>query len=592
MCIDSDLPLKLRYIFKTFIEKYGLGLSWGDLMIFAGTTAIKDMGGPVLGFCAGRVDDSDGTDSVPLGPTPYQEALFPCPLNGNCSDPLGASKIGLVYVDPQGHLADGSPKNAVDDIRNVFARMGMNDTETVALIGGGHSFGKCHGACPAGPGLPPDQDPADPWHGQCGTGKGADTYTSGIEGAWVTSPTVWSNEYFRNLVEYTWLLHLGPGGSFQWFQRNHTEFNIIMLTTDLALLKDKSYLSISNLFHDDIKELEKQFSHAWYKLSTRDMGPAIRCRGNRVPPAQSFQYPLPPPLPPSQLANFDDVKNSIKMVILNPNNSIVVPDAGGYGPLFVRLAWQCASTYRKTDYMGGCNGARIRFSPEKDWSANAFLDKALQLLQPVKDQYGDSLSWADLIVLSGNVGLELSNTQLQLPFIGGRTDAVITDPSTPLFLENRLSGGMSTDTIALEYDVMLVWGLSTRELVALMGAGHGMGGMMHQNRSGFIDGSWTSSPGKLSNDYFRNLLDYQWTIVNENSENIQYNTITTDGTTLNMLKTDLNLKYDPVYKAIVQEYAQDLDLFLAELTNAWTKIMTADLYEFETCNLSCSYNQI
>lgn len=247
--------------------------------------------------------------------------------------------------------------------------------QTVALIGGGHAFGKAHGACLNGAGPNPVsefffllsdlfiflrqyQDPENPWPGLCGSGNGNDTWTSGIEGPWTTAPTVWDNQYFHNLLEYTWEKNIGPGGAWQWAVSNESinqpPSPIMMMTTDLALLEDDAYYELVVRFSEDINYLQEQFAHAWYKLVTRDMGPVTRCFGNDVPPAQPFQYPLPAPLPEEDLADFDEVKiYLIENILYTPNSEIIEMDAGGYGPLFIRLAWQCANTFRQTDYLGG-----------------------------------------------------------------------------------------------------------------------------------------------------------------------------------------------------------------------------------------------
>lgn len=577
---------KARGLLWPIKQKYGLGLSWGDLFILAGTTAIEDMGGPIIGFCAGRQDDVDGAASQGLGPTAVQENLAPCEVNGECTTPLGTTTVGLIYVNPEGPMGEPNPEGSAPEIRDTFGRMGMNDTETVALIGGGHAFGKAHGACPDGAGPSPEEDPLNPWPGNCGTGKGADTYTSGFEGPWTTTPTKWDNSYFHNLLNYEWEDIIGPGGHHQWQPKSTPDGEpvpeIMMFTTDVSLTYDKEYLALVKHYAEDLDDFELQFSSAWYKLTTRDMGPVTRCIGSDVPPAQPFQYPLPPPVSDDQLPNWDDVKKDILSVLQTPRNDILQQDANStYGPLFVRLAWQCANTHRETDFMGGCNGARIRFSPQKEWPANAALDKALRLLSPVKEKYGDALTWADLIVLSGNVGLETAMpVPVDLPFTGGRSDAIDGEGlPTPDYLEYRLSGGDADDTVDQMRDAMIVMGLTSYEVVALIGGGHSLG-KMHSDRSGFVDGSWTTNQLKLDTEYFDNLLNLDWTqVADMDSDHIEYSAQAQNGgQSLYMLKTDMNIRADPVYKAIAQMYLENEAMFLSEFANAWNKVMTADLY--------------
>ncbi|CBJ27732.1 Catalase is an enzyme, present in all aerobic cells, that decomposes hydrogen peroxide to molecular [Ectocarpus siliculosus] len=354
--------------------KHGDAISWGDLITLTGDMAISSMGGPILGFCAGRQDDSSGYDSLELGPTEEQEATAPCAVNGTCEVPLGTSTVGLIYVNPGGPMGVPEPTESAPQIREVFARMGMNDTETVALIGGGHAFGKVHGACPTGPGADPIDAPEDPWPGTCGDpdsdtfGKGDNTFTSGFEGAWTEEPTVWDNHYFIDLLEYDWIQDESPAGNIQWIpvlKEDATETDvpdIIMLTSDVALLMDTEYLAIVEEFASNQEALDVAFSNAWYKLVTRDMGPYTRCVGTDVPPPQDFQLPLPDK--PTDLPSSTEAKRAIGRILEADST---------YASLLVTLAYQCASTFRSTDYMGGCNGARIRFPPQSEWASNAGL---------------------------------------------------------------------------------------------------------------------------------------------------------------------------------------------------------------------------
>lgn len=577
---------KARNLLWPLKEKYGDVLSWGDLIVFTGTIAIKSMGGPILGFCAGRIDDVNGDESLPLGPTQLQEDLAPCPVNGECQKPLGSTTIGLIYVNPEGPMANPIPDQSAGEVRDTFDRMAMNDSETVALIGGGHSFGKTHGACPLGPGPSPKEDPFSPWPGACGTGKGKDAFTSGFEGAWTSEPTKWDYTYFNNLLDFNWAAHKGPGGHWQWGVSggdgpmspgvdNSSEAQpVMMMTSDISLLEDPTgaYQKLIQQFADDDAAFDNAFAHAWYKLTTRDMGPVTRCLGDRVPPAQDWQNPLPPP--PAVLANFDDVRADLSAAMVTENDDIIIADVydgvANYGPLFVRLAWQCASTFRQTDYLGGCNGARIRYSPMKDWPANAALDQALELLAPIKEKYGDGLSWADLIVLAGTTALETASN-MRIPFCGGRTDA--EDGSGTEYLAPRVTGAWN-DTILALRDTMNVMGLTTREFTVLMGGGHSLG-QMHNDRTGFT-GAWTENPATLDNTYFTTLLSEDWEESVAPSSELQYKA---KGKDLYMLNTDLMLRVDAEFRAVAEDYASDELIFMEEFALAWVKVMNLDRFD-------------
>jgi len=285
---------KARRLLGPIKEKYGLGLSWGDLFTLAGTTSIESMGGPTLGVCLGRVDDEDGAKSDILGPTPLQEKLSPCTTPGDCGAPLGTTTVGLIYVNPEGPMGVPEPKESALEVRDTFARMGMDDRETVALIGGGHSFGKTHGACPDRPGLSPNETKelglnpdTQAWQGHCKSGKGADSFTSGFEGPWTSNPTMWDNDYFKNLVDYDWEVHQGPAGHMQWRIKDEArrkKWNalapgpqggvqkIMMLTSDIALKRDDKYWPIVQEFATDQAALDKAFAAAWHKLTTRAFG--------------------------------------------------------------------------------------------------------------------------------------------------------------------------------------------------------------------------------------------------------------------------------------------------------------------------------
>jgi len=546
---------KARRLLEPVKAKYGVGLSWGDLIVLSGTYAIEFMGGPSLGFCAGRVDDFDAFWSQALDGE-LQRELAPCEANGECTGPLGASTVGLIYVNPEGPQGNPDPALSALDVREVFSRMGFNDTETVALVGGGHAFGKLHGPCPDGPGLKPSECESMPWAGNCGTGVGDDTFTSGFEGPWTTNPTEWDNQYFTNLAVYDWERYVGPGGHVQWRVANQTSpqapaahnngsQDITMLTADVSFKYDPAsqYQSIVWQFHADPSYLDEQFAAAWYKLTTRAMGPATRCVGPAVPVAQEFQYPLPEPVSP--LADFA----AVKARILQLSSEIK--------PLLIRLAYQCSATFRRTDYRGGCNGARIRFSPEADWPVNAGLDQALDILEPIKAEFGEGLSWSDLIVLAGSSALEEAvDGELSLSFCPGRTDALDGRGSEDL---EMFGGVVPSSLFELNYYTLLR-GLTSREVTALIGAGLP-----------------TDPRPVVDNTYFSLLLDEEWTLQEDGSYE------SPDGFSMNAL--DMVILENAEYKFIALEYAQDGAVFLVELAGAWTKMMTNDRFDGPVGNI-------
>jgi len=550
---------KTKRILWPVKQKYGLGLSWGDLIILTGNTAIESMGGPVFGFCAGRVDDVDGSESLLLGPNAEQQQRFPCPVNGQCKPPLGVTTVGLIYVNPEGPMGQPIPEKSAPEIRVTFSNMNMNDMETVALIGGGHAFGRTHGACPAGPGPNPSEDPTNPWPGKCGSGKGKDAFTSGFDGPWTTTPTQWSNSYFNELLNNEWEVYIGPGGKHQWRTVNGTA-GIMMLTTDISLLHDPQYLKYVQLFASNLSAFEQAFSQAWYKLTTRDMGPVDRCAGPWVPPPQPFQNPLPSP--PQRFPDFTAVRAAIRRAM--SQSSLLKGDAGSYAAQFVHLAHQCAASYRATDHIGGCNGARIRFSPEADFSTNVQLDKVLQVLKPVHDKF-DNLSWADLIVLAGTVAVqEASGNGMDLPFCPGRTDASEGNK----LLQELLTPDATPSDIKYFLDMS---GMPARDYVALAARPRSASQLAAQG----YDGPWTSAT--LSNDYFRVLLGSTWSKHTSAAGKTQY----TDATgSVNMLPSDLALSWDPELLGLAQEFASmDAGAFQHEFVRAWTRLMNADRFD-------------
>jgi len=566
---------KARTLLEPIKHKYGLGLSWGDLFVLAGDAAIESMGGPTVGFCAGRIDDSTGFWSERLGPNEMQEKNEPCP-EGNRCELQGAVEVGLIYVNPEGPMIDGErkvdPVLSAHDVRETFRRMGMNDTETVALVGGGHAFGKMHGACPGGPGESPAENPENPWAGNCGTGVGVDTFTSGFEGPWTSNPTQWDNEYFKNLFDYDWEQVTSPGGPQQWMATNEfrkkapqvdlsSEVEIVMNTADLALKYDPQYKPISKRFMKDQAYLDEQFAEAWYKLMTRDMGPVTRCLGNLVPEPRPFQNPLPNP--PKKMVEFKEVKKVLKAMIRER-----MPKGTDVAEKFARLAWRCAATHRVTDYTGGCNGARIRLAPQKDWPVNAGLDVALRALERVQQKFNGRVSIADLIVLAGNTALELNGAP-KLPFCAGRTDA--TEDGDAGVMPPRLGDNSDLDDLR---ESALLLGVSPREWTALQAYRV----MATDDQSG--------------SSYFKRLLFSDWERVE----------VELGGKTKTLYKSknsrrlrtieraEYLLTIEPEFRAAAQDFATEPQVLAQEFAAAWTKIMNADRYDGPAGNLCTPYS--
>ncbi|GAX76432.1 hypothetical protein CEUSTIGMA_g3877.t1 [Chlamydomonas eustigma] len=457
-------------------------------------------------------------------------------------------------------MSNPVPEHSAPHIRDVFARMSMNNSETVALIGGGHAFGKAHGACPTGAGPDPKESPEAPgWPGTCGSGpekgKGKNTFTAGFELQWTTRPTEWTNEYFHSLLNYNFKLVKSPGDAPQ-FAPVHKPggpaappSEVGMLTTDVALIRDPAYLELVKLYAKDISQLENDFGAAWYKLVTRDMGPATRCINADAPPPQPFQFTLPDP--PKVLADFSKVAKAVRKILRSKPGTLlqasasssstlrsrsrellsssdregeeavstsvvaewIAPDtdhAGNsyYSALLVQLAWQCASTFRSTDYQGGCNGARIKLSPQKDWEVNKGMNELLMVLTGIKSQFdwgpGGALSWADLIVIAGTVALEdaAGTSAPHFEFCGGRVDARHGDGG-PEYLAPR----DIPNAVLAAREEMLLLGLTPRQAVALQAR------LRSPSRQALLgySGSWNpASPDQLSNSYFKVLLNTHW----------------------------------------------------------------------------------
>lgn len=543
------------------------------------------MGGPILGTCLGRVDEADGAWSESLGPSELQQEVAPCgdlegDDGGDCQGPFGATTLRLIYVNPGGPFGNFTDlAGSAMQSRSSFGRMAMNDTETVALIGGGHAFGKAHGLCPEGSGPPPKDQPWDPWPGNCGVDK---PHTSGFEGPWTETPDQWSNLYFTYLqtIADQYEPVVGPSGNVVWNLKDRDMLTapgtrvpgdtepVMMLSSDLALLHDPkgSYQKIVKEFADDIKSLEHHFAHSWYKLTTRDMGPISRCVGPDTAAVQPWQFPLPE-APDTNATDWMAVKKAVNGVM------------EGNMYKFVRLALRCASTYRATDYRGGCNGARIRFAPEKEWPINKGLDAVLDTLAPIYKEFAD-LSWADLIVYAGTMALEAKGAP-KMPFCPGRTDAADGAGSENL---EPWSTGAFDDTLANLKHAMTITGLSLRESVALMGTS--AIGEMHPSLRTYM---YPSNPksANLTSKFYDALLGEDWGEFTLPSGEKQFKA---RGKDLYGMKTEVMLGWDAELLDIAQEYAVDEAAFKAELATAWTKLMTSDRFDGPTGNVCDEIN--
>ncbi|MEM7607588.1 MAG: catalase/peroxidase HPI, partial [Myxococcota bacterium] len=512
------LPIKM---------KYGRALSWADLMVFAGNVALESMGFETLGFGGGRVDVFEPTD-INWGPETEWLADHRFE-DGELQENLGASMMGLIYVNPEGPGGNPDPVAAAERIRLTFARMGMNDEETVALIAGGHTLGKAHGAARAQGNVGPAPEGAPiaeqglGWRNSHGTGSGADTITSGLEGAWTSTPVRWSHQYFTNLFGHEWELTRSPAGAQQWQPAGDVEPNVpdahdpngrhlpMMLTTDLALRYDAAYERISRRFLENPNLFQEAFARAWFKLTHRDMGPPSRLLGALVPEPQVWQDPVPSVTDP--LVNAEDIASLKEAIVASGVN----------GAHFVAAAWASASTYRHTDHRGGANGARIRLAPMNGWAANdpEHLSEVLQTLDRIATEFNGrserQISMADLIVLAGATAIETAaesaGMQVQVPFEPGRSDATaaMTDEASFRVLEPRSDGFrnfVGRHDSEREYLEALVeradlLTLTAPEMTVLVGGLRALG----VSHGGEARGVLTGTPGTLDNAFFVNLLD-------------------------------------------------------------------------------------
>ena len=589
-------------------QKYGRKLSMADLIIFAGNCALESMGFKTFGFAGGREDvwepEEDiywGSETTWLGDERYTG-------DRELENPLGAVQMGLIYVNPQGPNANPDPVAAARDIRETFRRMAMNDEETVALIAGGHTFGKTHGAADADEHVGPEPEGAPleqqglGWKNTYGSGKGGDTITSGLEGAWTTSPIKWDNNFFENLFNYDWELIKGPGGAWQWTPKDESAQDTVpdahdpskkhapmMLTTDLSLKADPAYEKISRRFYENPDEFADAFAKAWYKLTHRDMGPRTRCLGPWVPAEpQLWQDPVPDV--DHELIGEQDIA-ALKAKVLESGLSI---------SQLVSTAWASASTFRGTDKRGGANGARIRLAPQKDWEVNnpPELQKALETLEGIQAEFngaqsdGKQVSLADLIVLAGCAAVEAAaknaDVDVQVPFTPGRTDALqeqtdvesfaVLEPTADGF-RNYLANGHQRTAEELLVDRAHMLTLTAPEMTALVGGLRVLNANVGQSELGVL----TDRPETLTTDFFVNLLNMnvEW-LPSATDENIfeGRHRLTGDlkwtGT-----RADLVFGASSQLRAIAEVYACDdaQEAFVRDFVAAWNKVMNLDRFD-------------
>ena len=593
---------KARRLLWPIKQKYGKKISWADLMILTGNCALESMGFKTYGFGGGREDIWEPEGDIYWGPE--TEWLEDKRYTGDreLDNPLGAVQMGLIYVNPEGPNGKPDPLASARDIRETFARMAMNDEETVALIAGGHTFGKAHGAGdPAHVGAEPEgasiEEMGFGWKNSYKSGKGVDTITSGLEGAWTHTPIKWDNSYFDTLFGYEWELVKSPAGAQQWAPRNGEATDTVpdahdpnmthapmMATTDLALITDPEYLKISKRFHQNLNEFEDAFARAWYKLTHRDMGPISRYLGSEVP-TKELIWQDPIPKVDYNLVNKNDIESLKKGII----------ESGLSNSELISTAWASASTFRCTDKRGGANGARIALEPQINWEVNQpkKLKKVLDQLKKIKDSFNNSntskISLADLIVLAGYVGIEnaskISGIEKNIEFVPGRNDASQdqTDIESFAVLESKADGfrNYSSSNHIKDEELLLdkshLLSLTAPEMTVLLG---GMR-VLDVNYGNSKHGVLTNSPGSLTNDFFLNLLDMstEWKAI-ENTNMFEGRDRETNDIKWTATRADLIFGSNSQLRAIAESYAcsDSKDKFVEDFINVWKKIMNLDRF--------------
>lgn len=592
---------KARLLLWPIKQKYGRKISWADLMILTGNVALESMGLKTFGFGGGRVDIWEPEEDVYWGGE--SEWLGDKRYSGDreLENPLAAVQMGLIYVNPEGPNGNPDPMAAARDIRETFGRMAMNDEETVALIAGGHTFGKTHGA--ADPDKYVEREPAAAgigeqslgWKNNFESGVGVHTITSGLEGAWTTTPTKWSNNFFENLFGFEWELTKSPAGAQQWTPKNNGGAGTVpdahdpskthapfMLTTDLALRVDPAYEKISRAFHEDNDAFADAFARAWFKLTHRDMGPRSLYLGPEVP-SQELIWQDPIPAGDYKLSDADVTSLKEK-----------IAEAGLSVSELVSTAWASASTFRGSDKRGGANGGRIALAPQKYWEVNnpAGLGSVLDKMQQIKATFGKEVSMADLIVLGGSVGIEqaakAAGHEVAVDFQGGRQDATDdqTDVESFSYLEpiadgfrNYLKGKYTTSAEELLVDKAQLLSLTVPEMVVLLGGMRVLG----TNYDGSSHGVFTDKPGSLTNDFFVNLLDLgtAWGETSDDQDLFEGKDRKTGTVKWTGSRVDLICGSNSELRAIAEVYgcSDSKDKFIKDFVAAWTKVMNLDRFD-------------
>ena len=591
---------KARLLLWPIKKKYGNKLSWADLMILAGNCAMESMGFETFGFAGGREDVWEPEQDIYWGSETVMGENKERYADGELEDPLGAVMMGWIYVNPEGPNGDPDPMGSAKDIRETFGRMAMNDEETVALVAGGHTFGKAHGAADPDKYVGPSphgasiEEMSTGWKNTYQSGVLDDTITSGIEGAWTPNPTVWDHDYFDMLLNYDWELTKSPAGAHQWKptaasnakrapkagDANGTQA-LMMTTADIALKLDPAYLEISKRFHKDHKAFEDAFARAWYKLTHRDMGPISRYLGPEIPKEELIWQD---PIPAGQSLSETDV-TSLKSLILASDLTI---------SQLVSTAWASASTFRGSDMRGGANGGRIRLEPQRSWAVNNpyELNKVLAIYEGIQNDFNGKVSIADLIVLGGCVAIEEAALKaghtISIPFTSGRADASQeqTDVASFGYLEPKADGfrnfikkdlNLAAEELLIDRAQLLT--LSIPEMTVLVGGLRVLGA----NYDGSKYGVFTENPGSLTNDFFTNVLDLAttWSATSSDDTLFEGKDRKTGNVKFAGTRADLIFGSNTELRAVCEVYGANdgKQRFINDFVAAWTKVMNLDRFD-------------